>query len=236
MSDISNIIDRVKKLQALSTSANANEAAAAAAAANRLIDQYRLSLADLEIKESAKEPVEEADGYIYQSGKITFWRSNLAALLAKHYGCAIWNDADWSSGRMVSRYRLVGRRSDIGICHYMYSWLTLEIERLSNSEAKGRGRVFVSSYCVGFVSGISEQLKLSRVQVQEQATSSSIVKINERLVESEAELNRLHKLKKTGASFHSRIDHNAFSAGKNRGESIHLGAKLSTGGTKLLNG
>jgi hypothetical protein len=237
MSNVSPIVEKVQKLLALSKSSNINEAAAAAAAANRLIDQYCLSEMDLESSGvSIEEPIEEDSGFIYESGKITVWKHNLVAILAQHYGCAHWNDCSWAGGRKVSRYRLVGKRTDIGIARYMFSYLTLECQRLSALEVKGRGRVFVSSYCEGFVSGVHAQLVASRAEVQKTASSAAIVKMDGRVDLALAEMYRLHtNLKKSKSISHGRLDGRAFSMGQDRGKSIHLGASMSSGGTRMLN-
>lgn len=230
MGDLSNIIERVQKLLALSKSTNANEAAAA----NKLIDQHRLSEADLEGAGEVSEPVEEDASYIYESGRINPWKALLVRVLVNHYGLACWNDAHWNTGRMVSRYRLVGRKSDITISKYMFAWLTAECQRLSDLEAKGKGKVYCNSYCMGFVRGVEDQLRASRVEVQKTATSTAIVKIDARAEEAEEFLNTAHsnlRYKKSLAK--SRLDADAYQAGK-KGENLHLGASLGEGGTKLL--
>lgn len=237
MSNVSPIIEKVQKLLALSKSSNINEAAAAAAAANRLIDQHCLSEMDLESSgASIEEMIEEDADFIYESGKITAWKYMLVCILAKHYGCAHWNDCTWATGRQVSRYRLVGKRTDIGIARYMFSYLTLECQRLSALEAKGRGRVFVSSYCEGFVSGVQAQLIASRAEVQKTASSSALVKMDGRVDLARAEMYRLHdNLKKKTVMSHGHRDGSAFSMGQDRGKSIHLGASMSSGGIRMLN-
>jgi hypothetical protein len=236
MSNIDSVIEKVRKLLALATSSNANEAATAAAVANKLIDEYRLSECDLEINEGgSSEPIEEDADYIYQSGKITRWKASLVRVLTTHYGVAYWNDISFETKRQVSRYRMVGKRSDMGIVRYMFAWLSTECQRLSALEAKGMGRVFVASYCEGFVSGIAEQLKVSRVAVQAQATSASIIKIDAREQEAKDEMHRLHtNLKKKNSYSHSQRDRMAFDAGQFRGKNVHLGGSIGSGGTKLL--
>lgn len=234
---VSAIVDKVQKLLALSKSSNANEAAAAAAKANKLIDQYRLSEADLETEATADlEPLEEDPDYVYQSGKVTPWKKLLVNVLAAHYGCAYWNDRTYVNGRQFSRYRLVGKRSDIGITRYMYSWLLLECQRLSEKEAKGMGRIFVGSYCEGFVIGVANQLKLSRAEVQKDATATAIVKIDARAQVAKSFLYQLHtNLVQTKQVSARQRDGLAFSLGQNRGQNMHLGASMAaSGGTKLL--
>lgn len=236
MSDIKAVVEKVQKLLSLSKSTNANEAAAAAHAANRLIDQYRLSNADLEIESSIQELLEEDEGYIYESGKVTPWKQQLMRRLISHYGLYHWNDTSFATGRQVSRFRLVGRRSDIEIAKYMFAWLTMECQRLSNMEVRGHGRVAVSSYCEGFVKGISDQLSLSREEAKKEATSEAIVRIDARSAEAEKYLYQIRtNLVIAKSKSYRRINPTAFAMGKIRGEEIHLGKSLVTGNvTKLL--
>jgi hypothetical protein len=232
---VSTVVEKVQKLLALSKSANAHEAAAAAGAANRLMDQYRLSEADLEVQGQSEEPIEEDGGYVYESGKVTHWKKILMSVLIKHYGLAHWNDTTYTSGRKVSRYKLVGRKNDITVMKYMFAWLTAECQRLSALEAKGQGRVFVSSYCEGFVNGVATQLALSRADVEKTASNAAIVKIDARAQEASNFLSRLHTnlvFKKTTS--YRQTDYAAFSQGKVRGSSLHLGKTISAGLPKLL--
>jgi len=232
---VSTIVEKVQKLLALSKSSNMNEAMAAAAAANKLIDQYRLSTADLEAETEVKEPIEEDEGYIYESGKVTAWKYSLMMILKEHYGLHLWNDCHWNTGRQVSRYRLIGRKSDITIAKYMFSWLTAEATRLSTALGKGMGRVYIASWCQGFVAGIKEQLKLSRGEAEKGASANAIVHINARSAEAQAFLKALRpKLVSKSAPVHSQIHGGAFREGERHGKSIHLGSHLGAGGTKLL--
>lgn len=230
------IIEKVQKLLALSKSSNANEAAAAAAAANRLIDQHRLSEADLETQETI-EGIEEDVDTVYETGKITRWKNHLLNVLTTHYGLTFWNDATWSTGRQYTRYRLVGRKSDITITRYMFAWLSGECTRLSTLHGTGKGRIWIGSYCDGFVNGVAEQLRLSRVEAKKTATSSAIVKIDARQEEANLALARMHPnlVFKKNYSLH-HVNHQAKELGTQAGRSIHLGKAMDVGGaTKLLN-
>ncbi|NBW58605.1 DUF2786 domain-containing protein [bacterium] len=235
MSNINSIIDKVQKLLALSKSSNANEAAAAAAAANKLIDQYRLSEADISTSDNESDPLIRDNDPVYTTGRIVPWKSNLIIYLAKHYGCAIFNDVAKPNGRKYSQYKLVGRSSDIKITKYMFSWLSMECQRLCESDAYGKGKVFTQSYCQGFVAGVNQQLSQSREEVKKQASSSAIIKIDARLDEANDYMNSLYNLKKAPTSSVARINPNAYDAGLNRGKSIHLGKVIvNTPGIKLL--
>jgi len=233
MSKIDSIIEKVQKLLALAKSSNINEAAAATAAANKLIDQYRLSEADLSLSSEDDQLIED-DGFVYETGRIVPWKNSLAITLAKHYGCAMFNSTVYPNGRKVSRYKLIGKKSDIQITKYMFSWLTAECQRLVEKEAQGKGKIFSQSYCQGFVSGVSQQLTISREAAKQEASSAAIVKIDSREQEAIHFMNQNYNLKANKASSASRIDPRAFDAGMNKGKSIHLGNGLDTKKVKLL--
>lgn len=231
---ISSVIAKVQKLLALSNSSNAHEAANAAAAANKLIDEYRLSEIDLEVQ-SETDPIIEDDSPIYETGRVTLWKNVLIHVLTAHYGVANYNDAYFPEGRQVSRFKLIGRASDIQIVRYMFTWLIAECQRLANLQVKGQGRVAVASYCTGFVSGISTQLQASRQEVQKTATSEAIIKLDSRLQESRNFMyNKYTDMKKSKYQSHSQFDSQAFAAGQKQGRNIHLGSALGGSKTKLL--
>jgi len=235
--ELDKVISKVQKLLALSKSDNAGEAAAAMNAANKLIDQYRLSSADLETSEESLDPMMEDTEAIYETGRIIPWRSSLVGVLARHYGCALFNQVTYPKGRKVSHFKLVGRKSDIAIVRYFVAYLTAECQRLSEKEAHGKGKVFASSYCQGFVAGIREQLAASRKEAKKEATGNAIVAINRREEDARNFMNSLYRLKSAKATSQGQTDFRAFNQGLTQGRNMHLGAGLNAGGSmgvKLL--
>jgi hypothetical protein len=244
------IIDKIRKLRELSKSDNVNEAAAAARAADKLISEHRLTEAELNIADpgSAEKPIEDT-GVLYESARVIRWKANLAMLLADNYSCSVWNDWKRSRtvdlntgyvayGNQVSRYRLVGRKSDIEIVNYMFAWLSVEIDRLAKKNASGRGMVYSQSYCMGAVSGIKEQLRLqkeaTRAQAQASGQSTALVKLDERAKEAEIALHTMHtNLKSKKSNYQGGFNDGAYGAGKEAGRNIHLGKALP-GQNKLL--
>lgn len=232
---ISSVIAKVQKLLSLANSTSANEAANATAAANKLIEEYRLSEIDIATDNSESDPMIEDDSYIYETGRVIPWKNILIHVLTTHYGVAHYNDTYFPEGRKVSRFKLIGRSSDIQIVRYMFTWLTVECQRLANLQVKGQGRITVASYCEGFVTGISIQLLASRKEVQQTATSAAIIKLDARLQESNTFMYNQHSdIKKVKYQTKSRLDSQAFGAGQQQGRNIHLGSALGTSKTKLL--
>jgi hypothetical protein len=177
----------------------------------------------------------EDESYIYQSGRITQWKVSLIGVLVSHYGCAVFNNTTRATGRKVSHYKLIGKKSDVEIVNYMFAWLLLECQRLADTEAKGNGRVFVASYCEGFVEGIKTQLIKSRDESKVQASSQAIVRLDARCQEARTFMYSLHtNLRKINHTSYSQQNPMAFSAGQSKGASVHLGAALSGSKVKML--
>ena len=236
-SNMSSVIAKVQKLLSLSKSSNIHEAENAARIASKLIEEYRLSSVDLEVSgQSPEEELIEDDEYIYETGRVIPWKLSLCSTLVSHYGLAWMNEATYATGRKGSRFKLFGRKSDIEVCKYMFMYLSLQCQRLADLEAKGKGHIFVFSYCNGFVAGIREQLRLSREEAKATATSAAIVKIDSRGKEANDFMYDKHNnLRKTSGSSKSRMDYNAYSAGMSKGRTAHLGSSLKSGSsTKML--
>lgn len=232
---LTSVISKVQKLLALSKSSSAGEAANAAAAANKLIDQFRLSEIDLAVGQEDIDQMVEDDSFIYETGRVIPWKRALVNVLISHYGVACYNDQHFPEGRKVSRFKLVGRSSDIQITRYMFAWLSNECQRLADHQVKGQGRIVVASYCEGFVNGVALQLRASRQEVQQAATSSAIVKLNAREQEARDFMYAKYSdMKKSKYKSHSQIDAGAFTAGQQQGQRVHLGAALTESKVKLL--
>jgi len=228
------IIEKINKLLSLAKSSNANEAAAAAAAADKLIAQHRISEAELQAATKVDLPSAIKDANpLYETARVTAWKTHLAHFLAANYGCKIINDFTYTeeSRNRISRYYLIGSKGDTEIVRYMFAWLSNEIERLCKVHCKGKGRVVCASYCDGAVAGIKQQLDESKQQTKQEAikvgASAALAILDDRLQRANLELRKLypsaHYVKDKS---HRQIDINAFNKGKVDGLNIHLGKSL----------
>ncbi len=115
----------------------------------------------------------------------------------------------------------------------MFALLVLACDRLSEN-LKGQGHIFIASFCIGFVDGIAEQLKLSRAEVAKTVDSTAMIKLNSRQEEANIKMKELYpKLFTSKGRSKSHIDRNAHHMGVESGKNIHLGSSLN-GGIKLL--
>lgn len=238
MSDIQSIIERVKRLLALSQSDNANEAAVATAKANALIDQYRLSVDQLTPDSAASDPLIQSDEPLYHAQRAMAWRKLLAVRLSRHYGCFVWNHT--SQGGVC--LRVAGRKSDVDILRYMFAYISSECERIGTKTCKGKGRTYAESYRSGFVDGVTAKLaesrrEAARTQAQVANTSAEIalVKLDDRTREARSFVQSTTPLK-NGGTIRAGRDSSAFANGQHAGRQMHLGASLGAGRTRMLNG
>lgn len=177
----SQIVDKVKKLLALSKSSNINEATTSAAIATRLIIQHRLSEADIienHLQDNTKthgyvpESMYDDHSPVYESAHVTPWKVRLLCVIAHHYGCAVWNDKAHKAspgGRGVSRYRLIGLYNDVQLVRQMFNWLCKQIKYFADHQYRGYGQVSSTSFCTGAVKGVESVFRQARESAASQA-------------------------------------------------------------------
>src|ERR1700761_1021538 len=138
----STIIEKIKKLLALATSDNANEAAAAAAAAQRLMTEHQISQSALggEAEESARR---ESDPLFSSGERIPGWLNVLSAGICRQNSVFSWSTRDDTGAKCV---KMIGRPSDVANARFLFAYLRSEIERLAQKHAVGGGRSYAENY------------------------------------------------------------------------------------------
>lgn len=193
-SALSSVIAKIVKLRALATNnANENEMKAAASAADRLMQEYRISQAEIEATDSTQcEPFVQLK--VSEGGRRTQWREVLLFALVDHYGCCFYYSSYRSrtTGKGVQSYTVVGRKSDTDIVSYMFTWLEAEIQRLGKSHSTGKGVGYAASWLQGCAQGVRRQFDdLREAQRAEQAKSSAMVVLDNRGKESKAAMHSM---------------------------------------------
>lgn len=118
--NLTSVIEKIKKLLALSTSSNPHESALAAAKAQELLAEYNLELSHVQ----AGEPTAHyTEGMILTGRRV--WRRHLLYLLATYNFCESFYDAGKKC--MV----LIGERHNREVVQYLYEYLAVELEHLA---------------------------------------------------------------------------------------------------------
>lgn len=155
------VIDKIKKLLALSKSPNQAEAESAMNFAQKLIEQYQISSSDLEMG--------DIDSHIYNlqgtRSKLAVWESLLFNILAENNFCSFYIEKKYlgrSGPTQMRKYEkrmvLVGRQVNVTTCILMFEYLRDTAKFLGKSYP-GADR---TSFYSGFVAGITKQLETSR--------------------------------------------------------------------------
>lgn len=124
------IINRVRKLLALSESPNVNEAASAAAKAQELILKYNLDLAQIDTGEDdpRKDYMHETIGLGVKRGQVTNWRRDLMLVLAKYNLCKA---IPFIGMPIIS---IIGQPHNVEMVQHLYVYLTRQFDRLADEE------------------------------------------------------------------------------------------------------
>ncbi len=219
------IIERVRKLLALSNSSNEHEAALAAAHAQRLLAQHNLAMSELEVKEEGAGEVE-----LIVAKVVPKWILFLFSIVTNAFDCSPVITTSESGSRL--RFIGVGEDPAVAVCTFQY--LMKELRRLASlylrflETSKGkitrpsdRSRIR-NSYLLGGIQGVKHSMSAQKAKTP--TTSLALVPVKNALVEQYMEQN-FSELR-TRQTRKSSIITSAFNQGR------HDGLHISTGTVK----
>jgi hypothetical protein len=119
------VVERIRKLLALSTSTNPNEAARAAEKAVELAQRHNLDLA--QIDGLAPDPYVERSCNV---GGASQWRWLLMSAVARANFCRALRRRE--RGRLLASMFVIGEPHNVAVCEFLFGYLAREIERLAS--------------------------------------------------------------------------------------------------------
>jgi hypothetical protein len=222
-----NVIEKIKKLLALSNSANANEAAVAAGLAAKLMAQHQIDAAELggEVEEKAGKEVDP----LFARKTLPLWLNILSAGLCKQNHVYSWAER-CADG--VTRIYLAGRPSDVANVRFLFAYLHSEIERLTQVECHKAGRSIKDAYRKGAACGALDAMKKATEAVRATATGSALLKVDGRLADARAAA----ALRGVTTARMARVrgDREAFDRGMAAGGHLHGSAQIGAAGGRML--
>ena len=225
MNDLSSVISRVQKLLALANNnSNLNEAQSAASRADALIQEYRLSTAQLQNKETGPEM--DCDN-VYVGGKRSQWRESLLHGICNHYGCSWY----LTSKRGDVEYNVVGQYADVEIVRNMFLWLEETLTVMSKRLNHGKGVAYGKAWLVGASHGVHNTfVELSKKASED--VSTAMVLLSNRKAQSSKYLTEVVLSGKGKDAKHlgKVSDVSAYAQGVMHGKSISINAS-----SKLFN-
>ena len=215
---LARVIDKVRKLRALSSSANLHEAAAAAAAAERLLLAHEID--EAEIARGAHANGAHANAARAGASLDTLpanvprWRSHLAAYLARVHGCATWLDPTWDAAAAKATWdlRIAGRPADIAVTRELYAWLSGDVARLA--VASSPRATVRNAFAWGAVLGIHQEMERARAS----APPAALARVERRITDAAAMAPPGLRSARTPAPVR---DGDAFERGRLAGSTLH---------------
>jgi hypothetical protein len=221
------IMDKIRKLLALSTSSNPAEAAAASAKAQELVQQYNLELS--RIQQEAK-PV-----YLRQVtdiGSSLYWRRWLMSVLAQAQFC---HSIALNATKTVA---LIGEQHNIDVVVYLYGYIVAELERLAREAYRTSDRTLAfaawrNTFCVGAVSVLKQRFAEQEQRFVAQAEESRALVVVKDSALQEA-VKRLTQGKISTVTSRMQADADAYERGQAAGRTIPLRHGVQGGEQRTL--
>lgn len=215
------VIEKIRKLLALSNSCNEHEAALAASHAQRLLSEHNLAMADI----NTEQKPEKADRIETAAAKtLPKWLRHLTAAVSSAFDCrAIHHPAN---GKLT----FIGVGADVQIAAYTFSYLDRSVRKLCVSYMKqhavsavtGRHRELMrQSYYLGAVSTINRMLDAQKKATP--VTPGALVPIKEGLIKQA--MGEIGKIR-TMYSRKSYINSGAYAQGQTDGGRIGIRAGI----------
>jgi hypothetical protein len=239
-----NVLQRIKKLLSLAESSNENEAAAAASKAQELMFKHNLEVSD--VAGIDLKPDEKVDEHNFDldagESKLANWRSWLFSAVAETSLCQPYiSRSSRGYGKRGKLYgRVIGRKSDVEVAQYTYSWLTNELERLSKQYMANQiywdqydSRKMRRSWLEGAAIGVSRKLRNDfNARKVETEQSTALVVVRDKEIQDWMDDHGL-KLGSRQSTVSSQ-DRRAYAAGFQTGSNLSMTRGVSGGSTPRI--
>lgn len=152
---MSDIKERIAKCLSLANSPEQEEAKAALLTARKLMAKYKLSMEEIQEKESQKLINQLVNAHYTMMTDV--WAGSLAKIVATHHCCATYSSKESTKTYTVA---FIGLEDDFRICQqvymYAYSFIKDKSALLVNNMCIGNTekRMIKNSYGVGFCAGL----------------------------------------------------------------------------------
>lgn len=142
------IYDKIKKLMALSSSDFEGESNAALTMANSLMEQYNISMADLDEYGRSQEFGELVNKAKEEAKLYKIWEKRLVSALSRLFNCQVVVE---HPAARKSQIHILGREGNVKTVIAMNDWITNKIKADAKKKFPGRAMAERNSYAIGVV-------------------------------------------------------------------------------------
>ena len=232
------LIEKVRKVLALSQSANEHEARLALEMAVRIMNRHELERAEVE------RPLDKVTYRIISLARqrVQLYQRLIASLLSRHFNVRLIHSRiyDPEADAVYRSFEIFGRRDYVEIAEYCYHFLEHRLAALWHAHRHGLpggARGMKNSYCCGVLQGFEQNLTRNRKDEKAAGGGKAggrhldVVQLHPVAGDREVEalLARRHpRLKKQGGR-KTRVDPGLYSLGMAAGREITLRAGIGEG-------
>ncbi len=220
------LIEKIKKLLALSESSNKHEAELSMLKAQELLAKHKLSLKEVKEFNISNNAIKE------NITKVSFtkakWKANLARLIADNFGCELYFKTKYSH-----TITYLGREEDITVCNivleYAIDCIDSAVKRIKYEYVKYgySTRGLENDYAMGFIYGLRQKFEAQKKTNQEWGLV---------LVKDQAVIDAYNKIKfskgKVNINTKFQGHSEAYEKGHEDGEKFSISDKITEGETK----
>lgn len=178
------ILDRIRRLLALSTSSNEHEAALAASKAQDLLLKYNLEMSQIE-----QTVEDEVERWNFLNPLTETWLDVLINGIATNNMCRVIRGKGYKDGQRegdkfipgkeVRHYYMFGKKPNLEVTVYMYSYLAAEIDRLT---PVGQTAKYVRAFRLGAAAKVAERMKEELKTFQSTEETKALVVVTDKAV------------------------------------------------------
>jgi hypothetical protein len=217
------LVEKVRKLLALSESPNEHEAALAAEKAQDLMLRHGIDMAQIAISQGAGT-IGVDDARV--EGRIDPWRRQLAASIAKSMGGRVVFTRYYAIPSVMSFFGPAGGAQSIAALYRHLEARLVTISAIATANRRERsvhGRTYRTSFLLGAVDRLDWWLSRHRAQVTTDASSRALVIIASALDRAVEE--RFGRLRTDRDVDPSSLHWDAYTRGEKAGATVDLGSK-----------
>lgn len=158
------VVQKIKKLLALSDSNNQHEAESAMLKAQELLAKHNISLADIK-DSSPRTVVEDVTDFTFTKAK---WKALLANIIAKNFKCMCFIKT-----RRTNNIVFLGTSEDVAVCKVMFEYavdaIKIETKKMAYTYRKSGYSTngLESDYALGFARGLNNKFEEQKTAHQE---------------------------------------------------------------------
>lgn len=222
------IIERLKKIDALTASSNPHEAALAAEKMAELLLRHGLSMADVRGPRRVRRAWGVDANFVevkrHLGGGIRPWKRHLIMALAENSGGFVFTSSNWN-------FVVIAQHDTADAVWFLYDRIAAQIEHLAWAACEEAGDVpnpnhWRTSFCTGCVSRVCDRLAAMRRRVATGPATSALATLQNG---ARDEAHRRYKLTCRSRGHGPAIDAEADAAGRQAGDSITLNPSVGSG-------